>query len=168
MSTIHQIHVPKWPKDSHILWVAYFWQPVMSIVLHSKTTKWFTVKAVSSPQQMCDFCNCNHGLSVCAYARWSRACIHVCLEMTQALLVWAGCTSWLGPNWTPCFNHLIANRRRWVYYNIILLFLLHPLCSSKLMSLETHVMHIVHYSANDYNLPSHLIKEVAIRAPRHT
>ena len=36
------------------------------------------------------------------------------------------------------------------------------------MSLETHVMPAARYSANDYNLPSRLIKEVAIGAPSHT
>lgn len=35
------------------------------------------------------------------------------------------------------------------------------------MSLETRVVHVVAYSANDYNLPSRLIKEVAIRPCYH-
>ncbi len=77
----------------------------------NKATKWITVWAVSAPRWvcvcMCDCCNCNHSLCgflhthiwlcvcVCVYTYvfWRSSCIHVWLEMTQALLVHA-CASW--------------------------------------------------------------------------
>ena len=129
----------------------------------------------------------------CAHI-WLCVCVFVCACVCMYEALFLACvvgddaslagTSWCsaqwGPNWTACLSCLITNRPQvsvWQRPSLLLLPPppppIHPSLTPSsdqltLMSFETNVMHAAHYSANDYNLSSRLIKEVAIRAPCHT